>query len=340
MKKLLLFVLLVFVFTNAALAQAKEEKIDVDFTGYGAAGFRFIDRNTLKDYNQETYFEGKFQVELKYNKNIEAQLDFRGNSSDNAVDLREYSIKFEYWDKMKLEVGNLKKVFGMEYLNSEEDLIQIRRSFVQRSFSDQGYGNRALTLMGYYKYSKKKPEYPYSYYLSIYKDNSLNAGTAARFSYHTSSLAYSAGYLFQNRGGEARFSSHGFETDIQYEEDNFITNLEAYFGTNTEEGIRRKLAGFESSVYMAGVKSLTSLNFSINKEVIKNIEPFILAGFLLPDTDEMEAYTIEALLGANFYFHKDVRFRLNGDLVLTKNKYSDELTTIGSSVILEFQAKF
>jgi hypothetical protein len=339
MKKLLQYAIFALALSNGLFAQEKE-KIDVDFTGYGAAGFRFVDRNQLVDYNQETYFEGKFQVELKYNKNIEAQLDFRGNSSDNAVDLREYSIKFEYWDKMKFEVGNLKKVFGLEYLSSEENLIQIRRSFIQRSFSDQGYGNRALTLMGYYKYSKKRPEYPYSYYFSVYKDNSLNAGAATRFSYHTSSMAYSAGYLFQNRGGEAKFSSHGVEADVQFEQGDFTSNAEAYFGTNTEEGIRRKMAGLNSSASMAGFKTQAALNFNINKEVIKDIEPFVLAGFLVPDTDESEVYTIETLLGANFYFHKDVRFRLNGDLLLTKNKYSDELSTIGSSVTLEFQAKF
>ena len=80
---------LFFLLSSVLLSQ------NVSFSGYGAAGLKMYDRNRLNDYNQETYFEGKLQADIKYNDHIKAQLDLRGNSTDNSVNFREFSIKID-----------------------------------------------------------------------------------------------------------------------------------------------------------------------------------------------------------------------------------------------------
>ena len=134
-------IFLLLIFTIGICAQ------ELTFSGYGATGFRFFNRNSLNDFNQETYFEGKLQADLDYGKNIEAQLDLRGNSTDNSVNFREFSVKFEYWKKLTLKIGNIKKPFGYEYLTNRDELIQIDRSLNTNRIAEFGYGDRAISLM-------------------------------------------------------------------------------------------------------------------------------------------------------------------------------------------------
>ena len=95
---------------------------DFSFSGFGSTGYIFYERNIIKGVDQESFYEGKFQVDIKINKHIEAQLDFRGNSFDQDVELREFSVKFKYHDYIKFKFGNLKLPFGYEQLINRENL--------------------------------------------------------------------------------------------------------------------------------------------------------------------------------------------------------------------------
>ena len=66
----------------------------VEFTGFGSTGILFFERPVAIGASQEVYFRGKLQADIKVNKEIEAQLDFRGSSDDENVVLREFSAKF------------------------------------------------------------------------------------------------------------------------------------------------------------------------------------------------------------------------------------------------------
>lgn len=313
---------------------------EIEFTGYGATGFRFYDRNRLREINQEVYYEGKFQTEIKINKDLETQLDFRGNSEDNTVVLREFSIKSEHLELLNFEVGNIKKPFGLEQLISNEDLSTIDESYMLRTIEDFGYGGRSVSLMGYYKYNKKKREdFPYSYYVSLFKDNSLNSGLVSRFSYHNNNFRYSVNYLFQHKGGEQWIDTYGFGADIQYENGKFFSSLEANLVQDPVESVIRRIAYSGEKVFAGGVNLTTALAFDAGS-IIKSIEPVILLGFYSPDTGSPEYHTIQTITGVNLYLHKDVRVRLNGDVIFKKNRYNNKYSTIGSKFIIEFQARF
>ena len=143
---------------------------EIEFSGWGATGLKVYDRNVLRGYSQEMFYEGKLQTEIEYNDEIEAQLDFRGNSIDNSLEFREFSVKFKYSEKLRWKIGNIKKPFGYEQSVNKEQLISADRSYVYNNIADLGYGGRIISVMAYYNYSDKREDFPYSYYLSIFKD--------------------------------------------------------------------------------------------------------------------------------------------------------------------------
>ncbi len=314
---------------------------DISFSGWGATGYKFLARNPLNAYNQESYYEGKLQADIKVNKKIEAQLDLRGNSRDKSVNFREFSIKFEYFDYIKFKVGNLKKPFAYQYIETNrEDLITVDRSLVVENMSLLGFGGRSVSLMAYYKYSQKRPDFPYSYYFSIYSSNSQNYGLAGRFGYHLGKFSIAANYLLQSRGGEEKISAHGLGMDFALEDENTRASLELFYVQDPVEGLIQRLQNENENVFAGGASFSGAYKFKIGGEIVKHLEPVLLLSFFLPESEETEAHVIQSVIGFNLYFQKNVIFRFNGDLRLTKNEYNDDYTTNDSRGVFEFLIRF
>ncbi len=331
-----LMVLLMFVTSFTVILSQK-----VEYSGYGATGIRFYDRNILNGVNQETYYQGKIQAEIKYSKELEAQIDLRGNSIDNSIELREFSVKFEFLDKLKIKVGNVKRPFGYEYLINREKLLTIERSLIQDRISEAGFGTRSVSLLLYHKYKKSDKDFPYTYYFSFFKDNSQVTGTATHLRYHLNkALSVGGNYMFQAYGGETSFSVHGFAFDVGYDDGDFVINAEVTDADDPIEGKIKKLAGIDDDVQMFGAKLLGAYKFDIDGKVVKDIEPVLLTGIFYPDTDIQDTHIIQMVVGFNLYFDKKIRARLNGDLRLTKNQFNEDYTTKESRGVFELQVRF
>lgn len=328
-------ILIMFLLWGSIYAQ------DVDLEGYGATGFRFYDRDLLNDYNQETYYEGKLQAEIKYNKQIKAQLDFRGNSNDNSVEFREFSIEYEMFERLWFKVGNIKRPFGYEYMIKREDLDAVDRSFLYQQTEDIGVGVRSVSFMAFYEYSKKRPEFPFTYMLSVFKDNSLVTGTAARLIYHTGELSYGLNYMFQNVGGDEPINTHGLALDVEYDVSGFTSSFELLYVQDHTEGLRRRLQGLDDIVYTTGAKAHSRYKIKYeDNEILKAIEPLVLLSYYQPDFDNADAHTLQFVTGINFYFDKDIRARFNADIRLTKNEFNEDYTTNQSRGVFEIQIRF
>jgi len=39
-----------------------------------------------------------------------------------------------------------------------------------------GFGGRSVDIQAYYKYSKKRADFPFSYFVNLYKNNSFQSG--------------------------------------------------------------------------------------------------------------------------------------------------------------------
>ncbi len=314
---------------------------EISFSGYGAAGIKMYDRNRLNDYNQESYYEGKLQADIEYNEYLEAQLDFRGNSTDNSVNFREFSLKIEYWKHFALKIGNIKKPFGYEYLVNREELIPVDRSLNTDRIAELGYGERAVSIMGYYKFDDDDMEFPYSYYISIFRDNSFRSGVVTRLAYHfDDDYSLAINYMFQNQGGDERINTNGFGVDFSVDKKRINGNIEAFYVQDPYEGIRRRLQNRDEEVYAAGVKIMGGYKIDIDNSIFEDVEPLLILGYFVPDFENTDNHVLQAVIGTNVYFDDDVRLRLNGDLRMTKNEFNEDYTTEESRFILEVQVSF
>jgi len=319
---------------------------EVEFSGWGMTGIKVYDRNILQGYSQEMFYEGKLQADIEYNDNIEAQLDFRGNSIDNSLEFREFSVKFKFADKLRWKVGNIKKPFGYEQSLKREQLISTDRSYVYNSVAKMGFGGRSVSIMAYYNYNKDDKDYPYSYYLSVFKDNSLRSGLVTRGVYHIGKYSYGLSYMFQNKGGNNSINSHGIAADLLIKKKDYSTSAELFLVQDPVQGQtaieRNKMNGTneDESIFAAGAKILTALEYKTDAEVITKIEPFIMASYFIPDTDIKKYHMIQTVIGGNFYFTKKIRLRFEGNLIFTKNDLNEDYTTEESLGTLALQVKF
>lgn len=328
-------------FLCLCFSQIKINNTEIEFSGYGAVGYRFANKNLLNGFPQESYFEGKLQSDVKINKDIDLQLDLRANSFESAFKLKELYIKIDLGHNIKLKAGNFKKPFGYEQLLNKEELISIERSIISDNFSEMGFGGRDISLMVYNKYDNKNADdMPLSYYMSVSKNNSLAVSLTGRLVYHIGEISLAGNYMYINQGGEVTTNSSGFGFDVALENQDYKLFSEINYIANKEVNIYLKTAGFEDDIYSFAAKLGASYEFKFDTGFIKKIEPLLVAGVLLPDAKVSDNKQIQTILGVNFYIHKKVAIRLNGDLRLTKNEFSNSYTTQNSRGIIEIIARF
>jgi len=337
MKKITLLTLIFILISFPDLISKKD--VNIDFEGFGSAGFSFYNTEYMNQVNNLAYFRGKLQTEIEYGDRIKAQLDFRGESDDHSLTFKEFSIRFEFLDYLWLKVGNIKKLFGYEQLTNREELKVIERSFTHEQFSKIGYGGRSVSLMAYYEYDDQIAGPPISYYVSAFKENSLNAGVSARFVYHYDNMAYALNYLYLSNGS-LDFTSNGFAMDFTVDKKRYITSIELLAAQDPVEGIVRRLQGRDEDVWTLGAKWLTAYKFKFDKEFMDAVEPLVQFSYLVPDSKISENNVIQLLLGFNYYFYKDVMLRFNGDLRLTKNEYIGEYDPYNSKATVEIFVTF
>jgi hypothetical protein len=328
--------LLLILIAAAPILNAQKVKWD----GYGNVGYIFYNRNMLNNYNQEAYYDGKLKADIEFDDNIEGQLYLKGSSTDNSVKVQELNVKFSLSDYLNLKIGNTKKPFGYEYLTSEEDLLTIDRSFVQENFEELGYGGHAIQIMAYYKYSPKRAEFPFTYYVSASKDNSLFTSVITRFSYHIGDFGIGANYMFENKGGEQKITTNAYGGGFFVENEIYNGMLELYLVQDPFESNRRKLIGNFDKALSLGGRFLLSYKFKMDEKFLKGIEPVFLASYFMPDTEISGTHTIQLIGGANIYLHKRIRARVNADLRYTKNNFNTDYGLEDSRLIFSMQMTF
>jgi hypothetical protein len=329
-------ILLIFLILSSVIYAQK-----ITWSGFGATGYRNINRQRIIEYNQELYFAAKLQADIRVNKNIEAQVDVRGNSQDQQMELREVSVKFEYLKYMKISAGNLKKPFTAEQIENSESLIQVDRSYISRRLGQLGYGGRSVGIRAYYRSSGKKDDLPYSYYLFLFKNNNLQQGFNARYQYHFDD-DFSAGisYFMLHSGGDFPLVTNAVSPGIYYYKKNITAELEFVIAQDPVEGARRKAIKEENNAAFWGARILGALGFDTDAEVIKKIEPLLMIAYFQPELKYMKEHTLQMVAGSNFYFHKNVRARLNADFLFTRNRFYDKYSLHGSMITLELQVRF
>lgn len=314
---------------------------DVRFSGFGATGVRMYDRNPVAEYNQEFFYEGKLQADIALSKKIEAQLDFRGDSDERTVILREFSAKFEYFTYARIKVGNVKKPFSVEGLTDRDEYIPVFDSHIHRRNEEMGYAGRNVGLLVYYNANlEKRPDVPFSYAAGVFKNNSYVTSAYARGSWHTGGWTGSLGYAMLSRSHDDAITTHGASADVGYRGQSFESQVELFFAQDPDEGIRRRLLGESDAVWSSGLRSLTALRFDVDGDIVRVIEPYLLLGWSAADADAARYHRIEVMAGVNVFVDDDVRLRLVADGLLTRDRYADGYSTHGSVFAFEVFVRF
>jgi hypothetical protein len=314
---------------------------EVSYDGYVGmrANYEYNDRYA------NLYTLAKIEIELELTEDIEAQIDIRGNSNDSEIKLKEIHALFKRDPDFLIKIGNIKKCFGIEELNSKEDLYTIEESLINDYLSPFGYVGRDPGIQVYREYKDKGMPYSYYFVTSINQSGILIINN--RVSYHNFFGSYCLGldgiYRRSLSFAENEYPSNSYaiSIDLSRKFGSLYTDLEVFFGMDPIETQLNDFYLDDRDVLFIGSKWLLAYYFDLNN-IIKGIEPLFLCGILSPDTRYLSVNKVELLLGVNIYLDKNVRFALNGDLILTNNKYNihDRAIAAGSKVLLDLRLKW
>ena len=95
----------------------------------------FLRTGVEYEYNDrfsESFYQGKIQYDIEMNENLDAELDIRGESSSQQIELREAYLTAKLDKQMRIDFGQSKIRFGYEFQKSKEKLLTANRTFIYR----------------------------------------------------------------------------------------------------------------------------------------------------------------------------------------------------------------
>jgi len=345
-------ILILVLFTLPSFTFSKQAEIT--YSGWGETGIIIEKQNIVNGPPIITYYAAKLQADIKINKEIDAQIGVKGHSDTSQVEFNEFSLKFDYHDYFKVKAGHLKQPFGHEQQTSHDNLLTFNRSNAHYAMAKMGYANRSVAIKGYYNFSKKRPEFPYSYAVSLFKNNSNNSGINIKGSQHFPDTVLSGYFQYQHKDGRSTISidSIGVGSDVLYQTKTssmgvalFILEDPIASFQNLEQNIIIEKSSLDQpnldeSVIAGTFQSFVSYRFKTNNTVFQSYEPILLTSLYVPIIDDLKSHEWQTAFGVNAYFTKEVRLRLQVDYLVTNKSTSEEPSINGSTVELGLQASF
>jgi hypothetical protein len=317
-----------------AHGQAKTE-----ISGWLRAGISQV----YKERYGESFYQGKAQFEVKVSKDLEAQIDIRGESDTHEMELREAYLTADLGKAKGLNFGQSKKRFGLEFQKNKEKLLTIERTLIYRHLEPIGFVGRDLNLR-YYRHAR-----------SGVRRNGISASIGYNEAHDVTvvghwerlntmgSLSFGASAAVQldqfDTGLEfGRQTVWAFGMELLRDTEAHHVEIEAIIGQDPFASVFERSFGEGENVYFFGGKMLYGHRFKTSRRLLKAFEPVLVASVLAKDIDRFERNTLQFLGGANFYLAPSLRLSLNGDLLLTSTPTdADERSRAGSNVILQVQ---
>lgn len=329
--KIIVFINLIIAF--AAVLNFAQKKVDYD--GY----FEIGGKSEYKNIYIESFYRAKLEYKLKINDYTKVEIDVRGNSEDRQIELYEASADFKLDSQLKLKVGDLKKRYGLEEQISHEKLLTINTSLINNYLEPLGFVSRDPGIQLYWNNKSDNTTIA----IGTHYNESHRLTIVMRFDSKNIFGIDKVGAGFQLARERDNELPHTFIASIDASQDfNFLNvEFEMLTGQDPIASYYKKLDGKSGMVDYLGLKILLSNNITINNEVVRNIEPILLASYLAKDTDNLDVNSIQLIIGINTYFDKDIRFMINGNLILTNHDYNkNERTMYGSDVQAQLQIRW
>ncbi|MDZ7360487.1 MAG: hypothetical protein ONB46_07135 [candidate division KSB1 bacterium] len=289
------------------------------------------------EYNKrfrENFYRGKVQFNVKVDKNLEAQIDIRGESATHEMELREAFFTADLGKAVGLDFGQGKKRFGLEFQKSKENLLTNERTLIYQHLEPFGFVGRDVNLRYYRKAKSDGRRNGISLSLGYSEDHNVTVvghwtrlNTIGSFAVGASSLVQ----IDKIAGGSQIVWALGAELLRDMEKHH--VEIEAVAGQDPFRSEFEKSFGDGKNVYFFGGKILYGHYFKKSR-----LEPVLVYSLLVPDVDAFDVNTVEVLAGLNYYAVAALRIGLNSDLLLaTSTKNQGERTYAGSKVILQVQ---
>jgi|GEM_PF-2533806 len=310
------------------------------FSGFATVGYSYVAMNNEIDYTQRTSFAAKLLFEYNLNKHIDTRIDLRASSRDLNVQIREVSINLDYFKHLKFQIGNIKKPFGAENIENIENLSTVGRSYLTEKLNQIGYSDRAIGIEAYYKYSKADFDFPYSYYLFAFRDDEEESGLTARLTRVVDNLSITGNYFLLKTPGQYPITSHAAMLASSIDFAYLSFDGELLLAQDPVKGIKRIKKNENQEVYIIGAKISSSFLFPATGEIIQAIQPIVLISYYQPDSNVWDDYTIQFLAGANFILDEKFKFRVNTDLLVSKNPLTKKYKGHDARLTLNLQVKF
>lgn len=310
------------------------------FSGYASVGYTYVALNKEIDYTQQTSFAAKLLFEYELNKHIDTKIDLRAGSRDLTVQIREVSINLDYFEHLKFQVGNIKKPFGAENIENIENLATVARSYLTQKLNQIGYGDRAIGIEAYYKYSKANYDFPYSYYLFAFRNDGEESGFTARLTRVVDNLSITGNYFLLKTIGQRIIITHAAMLASSLYFNNLSFDGELVLAEDPVQGIKRIKKNENEDVYIIGAKISSSFLLPTTGEIIQAVQPLILISYYQPDSNVWDDYTIQFLAGANFILDEKFKLRLNTDLLVSKDSITKKFKGHDVRLTLNLQVKF
>ena len=329
-KILSMILLLVLSWSQATYAQKK-----VSYDGY----FELGGESKYKEIYVTSFYKVKLEYKIKLKDWIKVQIDVRGDSEDRQIELHESKVEFKLSPNFELEVGDLKKRYGLEEQVSSEKLLTIDKSFINDYLEPLGFVSRdpgfqlkwtddgeMYSLTGGAHYNET---HRVTLMTRLIKKQVLGLDRVG--------LCFQ--YVFE-RDTELE-NAYVFGVDVVHDLGFVNTEFEILTGQDPLESYYRKLDGKSADVNFLGSRLQVSKQIFISDDNEFSIEPLLQTFFLAKDTEKIDINSLGLLAGCNFYFDEDVRLMLNGNLVLTNHFYDkDNRTMYGSNVIGQLQVRW
>lgn len=310
------------------------------FSGFASVGYTYVAMNNEIDYTQQTSFAAKLLFEYDLNKHIGTRMELRAGSRDLTVQIREVSINLDYFEHLKFQIGNIKKPFGAENIENIENLSTVGRSYLTQKLNRIGYGDRAIGIEAYYKYSKADSDFPYSYYLFAFRDDGEESGFTARLTRVVDNLSVTGNYFLLKTPGQFPITTHAAMLASSIDFAYLSFDGELLLAQDPVEGIKRIKKNEHQEVYIIGAKISSSFLIPSSGEIIQAIQPIVLISYYQPDSNVWDDYTIQFLTGANFILDEKFKFRVNTDLLVSKNPLTKKYKGHDARLTLNLQVKF
>jgi hypothetical protein len=324
----------IFILSSLFVSKTEAQK-KVTYGGY----FEIGGKEEYKDVYVESYYRAKLEFGMKLSDKTKVEVDIRADSENRQFQIYEVSATFKLTPSFKLEIGDLKKRYGLEEQVSHEKLFTVKESLINEYLEPMGYVNREPGVHLYWT----DPDSKVQLAGGIHYNESHKLTIMSRVSKEGFLGVDKAGFNFQF-SDETRVDmpdTYAISMDVSQNILSAKCDFEIFMGQDPVESYYRLISGGTEKVSFFGFRSIITKNYPVALEFLKSIEPVLQGSFLVKDVNLFDVNTVQILLGCNLYFEEDVRLMINGNLDLTNHSYDKNGRTLyGSGIIAQLQLRW